>query len=62
MDPFLVKVLQRTLRKDPESRLLIDDLIEDLENYINNSNSEHQENSSKFPGEVTLNNQYTNFL
>lgn len=33
IDPFLTKLLQRTLRRDPQIRMKIQDLITDLEHY-----------------------------
>eukprot|EP00347_Sterkiella_histriomuscorum_P022917 403336666 len=36
IDPFLCKILQRALRRDPTNRLKLQDMIMDLENYYNN--------------------------
>ncbi|CDW87100.1 agc family protein kinase [Stylonychia lemnae] len=36
IDPFLTKILQRALRRDPQIRIKLTDMILDLENYANN--------------------------
>lgn len=36
IDPYLTKLLQRALRRDPQIRIKLGDLLVELENYSNN--------------------------